>query len=457
MADATLKCAICDREKETKPTAKGARLPPGWKRHGDDATIYCRDCWSKSFVLRAVTLPVATVVEGGEWSEFLDACKAGWRAAGDVANWAVLELARAESPRTAETERLPKLAKPYLYPGARAVAPALDPTSTVAVLHAVEGRYAKARLATMWFRTQSLPVYRYPCPVPIHNQSWDAVEAEGGRPCVSVRLGGRRWMLALGTHNRKRQLAAWRRIATGAAVKGELALIGQEVSANDNKQGGEDRAAGGGRRKTLRIMAKMVAWFPRQEAREREGVLYLRTDGESFWVYHVGEKGDVKHLKAEHVKRWDAQHRRRLRGLPPELPPDTRMDVDGRKPPPIPIDLAPSWEARHRRHLEGMSDDLKYEKRWPAEVRRQAGERQDLWIKKHRDRINSFCHEASAMLANFAQRQNVATVVYDDANRAFVERFPWFQLEQMLRYKLDERGIALEVIEKKAAAPVAGD
>ena len=95
---------------------------------------------------------------------------------------------------------------------------------------------------------------------------------------------------------------------------------------------------------------------------------------------------------------------------------------------------------------------MKHEKRWPADVRRQANERQDIWVRKYRDRLDSFCHEATAMIAGFAERSNVRTVVYDDKNQSYVDRFPWQKLREQLKYKLDERHIALEVVAKSDTA-----
>jgi hypothetical protein len=406
MADETIQCGQCGREQKTKPIKDGMRLPPGWKR--TDA-VYCKGCWSEAYVLRAVTLPVAGVAEGGEWSEFWDALKAGWSAATDIANWAVTELARNDTPRTADAEKLATMPRVYLYPGARKVAPALDPSSVVALLHAIEGRYRKARLATMWFRSAAHPVYRYPMPIPIHNQSWSCVEGDGGRPSLSIRLGGRRWVLALATAQHHRQLGAWRQILAGAAVAGELSLLAREVTGSDRRRAGEKREAGGGRRRSLRVMAKMVAWFPRREEAARDGVLYVRTDAEHLLVYHVGTDGEPAY--------WDAAHARRRQG-------------------------------QHRRHLDSLAHDAKAEKRMPSIAGLQIGERRELWARKYRDRIDSLCHETTAIVANFADRRRIATVVYDDTCKSYLDQFPWHKLRDQLRYKLNERGIALEVVAK---------
>jgi hypothetical protein len=50
------------------------------------------------------------------------------------------------------------------------------------------------------------------------------------------------------------------------------------------------------------------------------------------------------------------------------------------------------------------------------------------------------------MIAGLAERTNVRTVVYEDKNQSYVDRFPWKRLRELLKYKLDERHIALEVV-----------
>ncbi len=407
-----MKCDHCPKTIDTKTD----RLPPGWKRHQDK--IWCRDCWSRSYVLRAVTIPVAGPMDG-EWPELRETLKQCWASATTVANWAVTELARHDIPRVASQEKLAKMTPMYLYPGARLAAPECNPQSVVAILHAVEGKYRKARYATLWTRSQSHPVYRYPVPYPVHNQGWSCVRGEGDRPCITVRLGERRWLLVLrGGHEFRRQLQAWKQIALGQAVQGELALIGQTVTMSDHRNGVEAREPGGGPRKSLRVMAKMVAWFPRKEAGPVQGTLFVHTSSPAFLVYHVGPDGEPKHLHAEHVKRWEAQHRRRLRS---------------------------------------MSDDMKYEKRWPANVRANMLSAQNRWVKKYRDRLSTFTHEASAMLANFAVRQKIATVMLDTADRSFCERFPWHEFVLKLQYKLETAGIALEIVSKEIAREGNGD
>jgi hypothetical protein len=96
---------------------------------------------------------------------------------------------------------------------------------TVASLeHTTHALYRAARYHVIWTRTRSLPTYRYPVPLPIHNQLWKATVVHD-RPVVRVRIGDRWWDLRLKDGPRyHRQLAAYRQILSGAAVAGELAL-----------------------------------------------------------------------------------------------------------------------------------------------------------------------------------------------------------------------------------------
>jgi hypothetical protein len=56
------------------------------------------------------------------------------------------------------------------------------------------------------------------------------------------------------------------------------------------------------------------------------------------------------------------------------------------------------------------------------------------------------------MIAKFAERRNVEMVIYDDTDQSFVDRFPWHKLREQLKYKLDERSIAFEVVAKSDTA-----
>ena len=397
-----MKCGTCPAERN------GDRAGGGWKNHV--GRYWCPDCWRRSFMLRAITVPIAGPVDC-DWAELRTVLKSCWAAATSLANWATTELYRHDVVRTPDMGRLGKYpVRLYLYPDARRVVPEMDPTSVTALLQAVEGKYRKRRLAVVWARSESLPNYRYPVPYPVHNQAWSASRGEGGETLLSVRLGGARRTLRLrGGPDFRRQLRAVQRLIDGEAIAGELALYEVPVSANANRAGGEERAAGGGRRHATRIMAKMVLWLPKEQRTPRGGTLFVHNEADSFWVYHV-DHGEPHYLRADHVKRWVADARR----------------------------------LRQR-----MADDLKHEKRWPKDVRRRMVESQEARLRKQHHRLDSFVHESTVMLSKFAERQGVSTVVYDMTVKSFADSFPWHMVRERLAYKLDERGITLEVVERE--------
>jgi hypothetical protein len=68
-------CSTCKTERAS-PTE---RIPRGWKRH--DEKIWCDQCWKKSFVLRAITLPVTkptrTIALVAAFAVLASGCMAG--------------------------------------------------------------------------------------------------------------------------------------------------------------------------------------------------------------------------------------------------------------------------------------------------------------------------------------------------------------------------------------------
>lgn len=360
---------------------EGDRLPRGWKRAGDE--VYCDACWRARYVLRAITVPVAGPVDG-TWAELRDTLRERWRDATVLSNWAVQALLRADAVRTPATEKLPSMPRVYLYPGAREVVPDMDPQSITALLRSVERRYRADRYAVIWQRAKAPPSYRYPAPYPVHNQAWHAEAGPDNTVQVSVRLAGARRVLRLrGGARHARQLKAVRQLIDGGAVGGELALY----------ERGTD------------LMCKMVMWLPREmQQRERKGVLYVRTGGDALLTYRVDQE-EPRHYHADHARRWQAEHARRL---------------------------------------QRTSDDAKEERRHDKRHRSRSNTVRRVWARKYADRMSSLTHEASAIIAGYADRRNTALVVYDDTDKSYIPAFPWHQLRERLAYKLDDVGLKLE-------------
>lgn len=387
-----MKCTQCNSQ------TKAERLAPGW--HRDPAgNPFCPKCWNSKYILRAVTIPIAGPIDG-TWQELRESLKKGGKAATRLSNWIVTELAKADVVRTAEMAKLPKPPQTYLYPHARAIAPEIDSGSVVALLHAVEKKWRAKRFNVVWLGKESLPNYRYPVPYPIRSSNWRC-EKEGEVILVNVRLVGRRWKLRLrGGHRFQRQLGAVRQLLAGEAIGAEMALHERRSHGNDHRPQSTGRDSGG-QKYVSRLMCKMVLWLPRKEAKGKTGTLFVRTDSESL-LLALDVKGE-------------------------------RLWVEN-------CDQAKRWTAEHSRRMNRWSDDQKAEQRPIAKYQ----SRRESAALKYRHRLDSLCHEISAHLANFAARRRYATVQYDDSVQSYCSQFPWAQLREQIRTKLDERGIQFD-------------
>ena len=123
-------------------SGKSDRLPHGWKRLGE--AIYCETCWRERYNLRSIALPVVEPV-GEDWAVFREALKDGWTDATAAANWMITELYARDVRRNGE-EKMPRMARVYLYPEARLRFPRLAPQTVVSIENNV--RPLTVRLAT---------------------------------------------------------------------------------------------------------------------------------------------------------------------------------------------------------------------------------------------------------------------------------------------------------------------
>lgn len=394
-------CSSCGIERPSKPTRSGdAALPRGWKRHA--GAPFCSTCWGERFALRAITVPVAGPV-GRTWEELRASLKVAFVASTAAANVVVQSLAREDVVRVPGMERLPSCPTPYLYPVVREAVPDLDPQSATAIIRAIEGKYRAIRYDVLWMRTAAWPAYRYPQPYPVHNQAWSLSIEDGGALLLSVRFQGERWTLRLrGGPGFRRQRRALESVMAGDSLQGEATLY--EVGSRP----GDHRPNGSGR---SRLMAKLVLWMPKREARESSGSMLVEGTPDEFLAASIGE-GVRWVINGDHI----------------------RTQVVGYD------------RARKRR-----AEDLKHEKRWPTK-------RREAWLRAGREaarrqqhRLSTYCHEVSLMVAERARRAGVAEIVMDLSRARFVQPFPWHLLQEMLGYKAKERGIVLTVA---ASTPV---
>lgn len=400
-------CSVCSK------TGTGPRLPKGWKR--TDVT-YCDKCWKARYVLRAVTMEVLKPLgDGIGWPELREVLKASWGQATSMTNWIMGRMFAVDHPRLPDDGRLGKFefdGKP-LYAECRQAWPDFRPTSLASLMNSLQGKYRKKRWEILWTGESSLPSARYPQPYPVHNREWKPMFVPAGKdgggdlvPAIDVPLVGGRMLLQLRQGKDWRgQVADFRKFVSGEAVKGELAVLRKRVGGNGSDHGnGVMERDEGGQKAMHRVMVKMVGWFPREARGAVAGSLLLRKDANSLLVVcRETERG------LGTVRQWHWGHLRR-------------------------------WAAEHRRRLQMWSDDQKAEQRRPHasfESRREAA------CRKYRNRMESAQKELAHQIAELCRRQRVATLEYDDTDCGYFgdDGWTWSAFETVLANKLNEFGV----------------
>src|SRR5205814_6602877 len=88
-----------------------------------ETIVYCPECWAKRYLLRAVSMPVASPY-GCTWDELRADLKLMWRETTRASNWLMTRLYSSDVRRNGEP-KMPPMPKLYLYPALRQVFPAL--------------------------------------------------------------------------------------------------------------------------------------------------------------------------------------------------------------------------------------------------------------------------------------------------------------------------------------------
>lgn len=230
---------------------------------------------------------------------------------------------------------------------------------------------------------------------------------EGGDlvPVVDVPLVGGRVLLQLRQGKDWRgQVADFRKFISGEAIKGELAMLRKRVGGNgsDHGNGVADRDEGG-QKAMYRIMIKMVGWFPRTQRGPVEGSLLLRKDVNALLV-----ASRQTELGIDTVRQWHWEHLKR-------------------------------WAAEHRRRLQAWSDDQKAEQRPHVSF----ASRREAACHKYHNRMESAQKELAHQIAELCRRQHVAEVVYDDTDSGYFGdvEWTWSAFEVVLANKLNEFGV----------------
>jgi hypothetical protein len=339
-------------------------------------------------------MPVVEPV-GMEWRDLRGALKEGWAQATAAANWMMTEL-YARDVRRNGADKMPPMGRVYLYPEARLHFPRLAPQTVGSIEQRVQVAYRAARFEVVWTAAASLPTYRYPMPLPVHNQSWEATMPQE-RPVVRVRLGDKWWELRLkGSPRFRRQTDAYRQMISGEAIRGELALY--RVRAQEGKLA--DRPNGD---QTVRytVMCKMVGWFPREGQRgaaDHTSILQVRTADEMLLVGLNPENATIWRYHGDHLRRWAAEH---------------------------------------RKALQNFADDQKAEQRPVPSF----ADRRSAAALMYRNRMRSAIREIAAQLVGYAVRRDSSAIEYNDSITGFCPEFPYAAVREQIRNKCDAVGL----------------
>lgn len=399
-----IKCTRCGAE--TKPTAK--RRPPGWKVLGEEDI--CRKCMKRDFVLRAVTMPLAGPVEGGDWKKLRAVLKTQWAASTASSNWLVSKLFAADVHRTPDMAKLPDPPKTYFYPEAREAFPSIPSNSYCSIDHAVTGKYRRKRWDVLWRNAESIPNYKYPIPYPVKNKTWTPFYGERKTMLVSLRIGDQRWTLRLrGGKEFKRQMVSFRQLVDGSAIKGEMAIYRKRANASDHRPSDSTRDATG-RKQYNRIMIKLVGYYPKAIRPSGDEVLYAYTETDRLLAAYAepGRDGDPVFIRnCDQLPRWVMEHERKLQRWREDRPP----------------------KRRSKNKFQG---------------------RIDAAVAKRRNRFASLTHEVAAHLVGYAVHHRYGKIVYDDRDKLYCHSFVWYELVQKISEKCDAASIVFEhIVEAK--------
>ena len=170
------KCCICGLERNTKSTAKGeARTPKGWKNHAGQ--LYCADDWRKKYVLRAITMQIASPSDGSDssWKDFRLELRAMWAATTQACNWMSTELYAQDVRRNAE-DKMPPMTRVYLYPKARLRFPSLPSQTVSALENTVQAKYRAKRYDVIWRCAAGACDLSLPDPISYSEPGMDSID-----------------------------------------------------------------------------------------------------------------------------------------------------------------------------------------------------------------------------------------------------------------------------------------
>jgi len=408
----------CVNKGKSKPGKDGtAKIPKGWKLKGDK--LICNKCYKRDYRTFAITIPV-TAPDGITWEDLRPLLRDSFAEATRLKNFLIRQMFLRDIVRDGTMAKMPTWDRPYLYQETASFR--IHPAMRAIAENLVQKIYAAARYEVIWTGKQSLPSFRYPQPYSTNDSKLVKLPAKEKLPeafGVKMRLMGQKEHTTLRLSGSKsqywRQLGVLQQVLDGEAECNEIALYQMRANEGDHRsnipQGNKPS------RPVNRLMCKLVVNAPRKtrEKLEKERFFNISTTEESLLYGILQDREEPWVVNADRVRDWCYQYGRR----------------------------------QHR-----QSQDLKHEMRIPKAKKERLLRDADLWARKHNNRIKTFILQTCCQVVQFALRNDVSSIKYDDSIQNFVPRFPWFQLKGELERHCTEAGVEFLYMGKAVEEPV---
>ncbi|MCY2924806.1 MAG: hypothetical protein NT031_05105 [Planctomycetota bacterium] len=428
-------CGRCGAKGLSKVKLSGkAHYPRNWKPY--NGVLTCEKCRRRLY--HTITLSwrikgcasATNVFRSAKYGfDLIRYLEPLWLEAKQAADLAVVELLRQEElpirdgqfgllDQTKVTERL------------KTVFPHLPKHAVDAMMMRIMFEYRKHRYDVLVRGDHSTLTHKYGYPILIRKGKWSTCSISDDMPAprIQIIMGKEEGTLLKGKNSNQRltlelcggagyarYVTAFKKLLTGEAVGGELALKGV-------KPAGLPRSA-------TELYANLRLELPTPAAQESHGALYVATDDKSFLYARV---------KDHRLWRFNADQ------LPKEF---KALEWKLKK--------VPGWIERHDERLQRLADDLKFELRTDSASSEAIAVVRERFVERQHDRINDFIETVSGAVANYARRRRFAQIVYNDQRRkAFGgAHFPWFLLQERLRQKTEAHGLTFSKDEHEESLP----
>ncbi len=352
-----------------------------------------------------------------------------WLEAKQAADLAVVELLRQEDLPIRDG-RFGLLDQTKVTDKLKAAFPRLPKHAVDAMMLRIMFEYRKHRYDVLVRGDSSTLTHKYGYPILIRKGKWSPCPLTDDMPAPRIEIimgkeegtalkgkySNQRLTLELcGGAGYKRQVASFKKLLTGEAVGGELALKGV-------KPAGLPRSA-------TELYANLRLELPTPAAETAHGTLYVATDDKSFLYARV---------KDRKLWRFNAD----------QLPKEFRA-LEWK------LQKVPSWIERHDERLQRLADDLKFELRTESARSEAIAVVRARFVEQQHDRLNDFIETVTGAVANYARRRRFAQIVYNDQRRNSFggAHFPWFRLAERLRQKTESHGLTFSKDEHEKNLP----